>query len=219
MCMIIYFFILPEGGKTVAATQVMYGILGVNIEYHGQYCTLSCAHVLTQYDRNNIGAIMYSPYQQYVRNRLFPVTDQVDVTYYSRCDQSHPVQNVLDVAWGVVTDRSLVSSHIFAPAGTRVVIQPSGVRAPAIQDETIVLANHRLHRSVKILSLVAKYKSRARDSSGGVIYIWWKKGIKYENPGTTQGDSGTALIASLDDKVIGLHRASGRYGYGCPLYD
>ena len=193
------------------------GILGVNITYQGKYRTLSNAHVFTRFDPKGIGnMIKYRSNPSVPFRQLFPVTGQVAVTYYTNPNQPDPVFNLMDIAWGDVTNSALVSTTINAKDGVR--IQPSGaVRAPK-DGEEFMLGNYRFYKSVKITSLIARYRSRGFDTSGATIYTWWKNGISYPPPGVGSGDSGTAMVASSDKAVIGLHKSSSKTnGYGCPI--
>ena len=148
---------------------------------------------------------------------LFPVTGQVTVTYYTNQNQPDPKYNTMDIAWGDVTDSKLVSPII--KTASDVSIQPSGaVRAPNSGEE-FMLGNYHFYKSnIKITSMIASYKSKGVDSSGSTIYSWWMSAIAYANPGVGHGDSGTAMVATSDKAVIGLHRASSAStGYGCPI--
>ena len=194
------------------------GILGVNITYQGKYRTLSNAHIFTDFDQNGIGRmIMYrqSSYESF--KNLFPVTGQIPVTYYTNQNQPNPTHNIMDVAWGDVTDSALVSRTIKAVDGHA--IQTSDkVRAPK-DGEKFQVGNYRFYKNNnQITSLVISYRSQGFNSSGATIYTWWKNGIAYANPGLGSGDSGTAMVATSNIAVIGLHRASSTTtGYGCPI--
>ena len=216
-CTIVINYVFATGNQTVA-TAPYYGILGVNINYQREYRTLSNAHVFTQFDPRGIGNMIHYRPDESVPNftRLFPVTGQVPVTYYPNSTQPNPTENVMDIAWGDVTDDKLVSPIIHAEGGAT--INPNGtVRTPK-PDEHFMLGNYRLHKSTKIDSVICRYKSEGVDSSGRKIYTWWMNGITYTHSGTQGGDSGTAMVATSDKAVIGLHRAdSPKTGYGCPI--
>ena len=204
-------------GDNVSSKPTWIGVLGVNITYQGKYRTLSNAHVLTRFDPKGIGnMIRYRSNPSVPFRQLFPVTGQVAVTYYTDCNQPNPVFNVMDIAWGDVTNSALVSTTINAVGG--VSIQPSGaVRAPK-DGEEFILGNYRFYKSVKIASLIAMHRSIGVDSSGAVTYSWWENAISFPHPGVGSGDSGTAMVASSDKAVIGLLRAiSDTTGYGCPI--
>ena len=204
-------------GDNVSTKPTWIGVLGVNITYQGKYRTLSNAHVLTRFDPKGIGnMIRYRSNPSVPFRQLFPVTGQVAVTYYTDCNQPNPVFNVMDIAWGDVTNSALVSTTINAVGG--VSIQPSGaVRAPKSGEE-FMLGNYRLYKSAKITSLIARFRSKTFDSSGATIYSWWENGIAFTNPGAGSGDSGTAMVASSDKAVIGLFKGfSPTRAYGCPI--
>ena len=158
--------------------------------------------------------IQYRPDSAASYTQLFPVTGQVAVTYYNNPNQQNPTFNTMDIAWGEVTDDKLVSTTINAVGG--VSIQTSGkVRAPK-DGEKFKLGNFHMDKSAKITSLILSYRSKGADSSGATIYTWWKNGIKFVNPGLQYGDSGTAMVASSDQDVIGLVRSrSPTTGVGC----
>ena len=202
-------------GNQVSAIPDWNGILGVNITYHGKYRTLSNAHIFTRFDPNGIGnEIQYRPDPSASFTKLFPVTGQVAVTYYTDPNQQNPIYNFMDIAWGDVTDPALVSTTINAVGG--VSIQTSGkIRSP-YGGEEFKVGNYRLNKSAKITSLIASYRSKGIDSSGATIYTWWKNGIAFANPGLQAGDSGTAMVASSDQYVIGLVKsASATTAVGC----
>jgi hypothetical protein len=68
-----------------------------------------------------------------------------------------------------------------------------------------------------ILSVAAAYRSAGVDLHGNPIYTWWRSAIQYFSS-FTSGDSGAALVADSDNRVVGLHRSAGNlYSYGCPL--
>ena len=213
-----YIHDVHDTGDEVQATSILTGVLGVNITYEGKYRTLSNAHILTQFDPKNIGNMIqfrHSSSTPFIN--LFPVTGQVAVTYYTNQNQPNPTVNIMDIAWGDVTESALVSRTIKAVGG--VTFQPSGkVRKPNAGEE-FMLGNYRFYKSNnKITSVIKRYKSKGYDSSGGTIYSFWKNGITYANPGLGNGDSGTAMVATSDKAVIGLHRASSAStGYGCPI--
>ena len=213
---------LFDTGDQATTIPNKYGTLGVNIKYKGTLRSLSNAHVFTLYDRKNLGKMIQ--YRRMVSSNgefrdLFPVTGQVDVTYYTSKDQPKPAFNTMDIAWADVKDDKEVNPNIWGRSDKGPVkIELSGtVRAPKDKEEFIV-GNYRLYKTLKIKSLVKSYRCKGVDSSGGTIYSWWKKGIEFDNTGLQKGDSGTAMVATSDKAVIGLHRASSAStGYGCPI--
>ena len=160
--------------------------------------------------------IQYRPDPSSSYTKLIPVTGQVPVAYYTNENQPNPTYNITDIAWGDVTDSALVSTTINAVGG--VSIKTNGkIRAPN-DGEEIKVGNYRLNKSAKITSLIASYRSKGIDSSGATIYTWWKNGITFANPGLEAGDSGTAIVASSDEDVIGLVRScSATTVFGCQI--
>lgn len=169
--------------------------------------------MFTQYSTSGIGnMIKYRAATSDPFTNLYPVTGQVPVTYYTNPNQPNPVENVMDIAYGDVTDLNLVSQTIQASGGNT--INPTSVRAPSSSESAIILGNFRLYSSGPIQSLIVRYRS---SEHSGTAYAWWKKGITY-TLGTQSGDSGTAIVANSDKAIIGLHRAdSTTLGYGCPI--
>ena len=216
-----------DTGDQVKTIPGQLGILGVNIKYKGELRTLSNAHVFTRYDRENLGTMIQ--YRRFVQTggdfrNLFPVSDQVDVAYYTNKNQPEPTVNVMDIAWADVKDedREKVDLNIWGRKdNVPTKITTSGtVRAPKDKEEFIV-GNYRLYKTLKIKSLAKSYRSKGVDTKGDTIYTFWKKGIDFGKAGLQLGDSGTAMVATSDEAVIGLFRAVGPEGHsvGCRIVE
>jgi hypothetical protein len=205
-----------KGGWGIRASQVGKGTLGVNIQYNGAYNLLSCAHVLTQYDPNRIGAWIYQPPVIAAANQLVQVTWQAPVTYYQNPNQQNPVENIRDIATAVIIPQ--LGDPEIELVGT-----PTGVRAPDPNTDTDIdlygAVSGFQSFQIDAQDFAVRYRSETSDSAGNPIYSWWRDGMRYATfGGLNPGDSGAALVSSHDTHVIGLHRAgSATYGYGCPV--
>ena len=90
-----------RGGLMIKNSQVpvTHGCLGANAIYRGTYRLLSTAHVLTKFDRNNLGKeIEVINHSTYVPMGVH-VTDQVDVHVYNSPSVLNPVRANQDLAW------------------------------------------------------------------------------------------------------------------------
>lgn len=205
-----------KGGWGIRASQYGRGTLGVNIQYNGAYQLLSCAHVLTQYAPGRIGAWIHQPPVIANANQLVQVSWQAPVTYYQNQNQQHPVENIRDIATGVINAQ-------LGDAEIELVGTPAGVRAPNPQTDNDVdlcgAVSGFTSFQIDPQDFAVRYRSSSVDSGGNTIYTWWQSGMRYASfGGANAGDSGAALVSTHDNHVIGLHRAgSPQYGYGCPI--
>lgn len=203
-----------KGGWGVRTTPLGQGTLGVNITYQGTYRLLSCAHVLTCYDPALVGTMIYQPARIDPAAALVPVTGQVAVTHYTDRNQANPVHNVSDVAYGDITAQ-------LGDPEIEMVGLPAGLRAPDPNTDVDVqlCGLNSGFQGFQIEDFGVRYRSPGVDSAGSEIFTWWRDGMRYAHfGGTRPGDSGAAIVADHDSRVIGLHRAgSAAYGYACPL--
>lgn len=177
------------------------GSLGVNITYQGTYRLLSCAHVLTAFDPQLVGAmIQYAadelgPYQD-----LVPVTDQMAVTYYDTPDEENPAYNVYDLAWADITEA------LGDPAIKEIGV-PAGIRAPVLNEQVRVYgAISQSLETTTVTSVTDQYRVKSKSSAGQDIYTWWQSGIGLdaETASFLPGDSGSAVVATSDNMVVGI---------------
>lgn len=89
------------------------------------------------------------------KTSILSLVKKVPVTYYIDPNQLKPVENVMDIAYGDVTNPSHVSSTIQDSDGST--INPTCVRAPSSTDSAVTLGNFRINLFGSIKSLIARY--------------------------------------------------------------
>ena len=62
------------------------------------------------------------------------------------------------------------------------------------------------HDNVRVTNAAVATRLTGTNPDGTVYYTFWEKLMMYNAP-TQEGDSGAALLAENDNKVIGLHKA------------
>ncbi|PYQ27869.1 MAG: hypothetical protein DMF56_18525 [Acidobacteria bacterium] len=209
-------FAVAEGGGKVATVGLKRaGSLGVNINYQGAYNLLSCAHVLTAFDPGFIGKmIQYADEPGMKFTDLVPVSGQQPVTFYESSTQKNPVLNTSDVAWGNITP-ALGSPSIKA------IGVPAGIRAAVVNEAVQIYGGESQSlEKTKVLSTTGRVTVRSVYSDDSTIYSFWQNAISLD--ATTAvfmaGDSGSAVVATSDQKVIGLLFNIGLFTiYACPL--
>ncbi len=181
------------------------GSLCTSINYRGRYRLLSNNHVISK--NGSVGKWVFQPTTESTVNRVKKVTGFDRIVYYSSSSQPNPTYNTKDVAW-CDTDSSTSSQKV------RGIGNVTGRRAPRV-GETIKLFGGRTAslKTAKIRSITRRYRSR-----GSLGYSWWKNGIQLDARVTQGGDSGSAYIASSDNKLVAIHRSGGSSGStGAPL--
>lgn len=209
---------LPVGGGTLIRTAGLAagGSLGANIAYQGTYRLLSCAHVLTAFDPNFVGkAVDYCDAGWASCHPLgVTVTGQVAVTSYPTSTQPDPVLNTQDLAWADI-------SHQAGDPAIKEIGVPAGIRPPQVNEGVRVYAGYSESLQIsRVLSVTAAHTTRGLDSGGHTIYSFWQNAIKLDASEMTllPGDSGSAVVATSDSKVVGLLYGGGvMYGYACAL--
>jgi hypothetical protein len=194
---------LAAQGGDVVQTQGLNrnGSLGVNITYQGAYRLLSCAHVLTAFDPQFVGAmIKYAADELGTFQDLVPVSGQMAATYYDNPNEPNPAYNVFDLAWADITQAQ--GDPAIKQIGT-----PAGIRAPVLNEQVRVYgAISQSLETTTVTSLTDQYRSKSRSSTGQDIYMWWQNGIGLDAMAAAflPGDSGSAVVATSDNMVIGL---------------
>ncbi|TMQ05915.1 MAG: hypothetical protein E6J91_39370 [Deltaproteobacteria bacterium] len=193
---------LAQGGDVVQTQGLgRNGSLGVNITYQGAYRLLSCAHVLTAFDPQFVGAMIrwtadeLEPFQD-----LVPVSGQMAVTYYDNPNEPNPAYNVFDLAWADITPA--LGDPAIKQIGT-----PAGIRAPVLNEQVRVYgAISRSLETTTVTSVTDQYRARSQSSAGQDIYTWWQNGIGLDvlTAAFLPGDSGSAVVATSDNMVVGL---------------
>jgi hypothetical protein len=193
---------LAPGGDVVQTQGLARnGSLGVNIQYEGAYRLLSCAHVLTAFDPQLVGAmIKYAEDEWGPFLDLVPVSGQMAVTYYDNPNEENPVYNVFDLAWADITPAQ-------GDPAIKLIGKPAGVRAPLLNEQVRVYgAISQSLETTTVTSLTDQYRSKTTSSTGQDIYTWWQSGIGLDATVAAflPGDSGSAVVATSDNMVVGL---------------
>lgn len=193
-----------SGGRMIYASGIGYGSIGVSLMYKGSYRLLSNNHVIS--NNGNLGEPIYQPAVDLPENELARVSGFVPVRYYDTAKQPNPDLNEMDLAWCDCDGR--VSSQ-----KVRDLIVP-GQRRPALGEEVRVYGGRTGRWQVaRIQSVTKRYRSKSMTEG----YSWWKNGIVLDQKITQVGDSGSAYLATSDNMLLGLHRASGATSIGSPV--
>ena len=199
-----------EGGSLIKNIALPhYGCLGVNAQYQGSYRLLSAAHVLTQFDRDNIGKEIF------VRNdkgKCVPigatVSGQVDVELYDSPEEPNPKYTKQDLAWADITRRegSPKIKNIGIPGDIRKVIPEESVKFYAGGSD-VVGSRIEAHEE-KEVAVVEDTIAAAKIKEGTTFrtrYIFFIDICRFERPEKLKyGDSGTAIVAENDNALLGI---------------
>lgn len=181
------------------------GSLCTTINYRGKYRILSNNHVISK--NGSVGKWVFEPTTELTVNRLKKVTGFDRIKYYSSRSEQNPSYNIKDIAW--CDSDPATSSQKVRGIGNVV-----GRRAPRVGETVKVFGGKTASlKTAKIKSITRRYKSK-----GSLGYSWWKNGVQLNAYITQGGDSGSAYIASSDNKLVAIHRSGGTNGStGAPL--
>ena len=204
-----------EGGCAISTDGLdCGGTLGVNIEYRGHYRLLSTAHVLTMHDDSNKGKTVYmcieddtdpivysngdkKDKKKINKKPIAVIKDHIRVRVYNKKEVDNPERFTQDLAWaeflneqGFPTVRGIGNVQGIRPPQQREYVKYYGAASLAVQDK------------IKIISTNAAMVMKV-DGCGWVFY---ENIIKLNTFGSTleKGDSGSALVAESDTKVVGM---------------
>jgi hypothetical protein len=183
------------------------GTLGVNITWQGKFRLLTNNHVIA--NNGNAGGTVYQPIQSVIRdNSLSTVAGFVGVVTYTSRRQPNPVLNQYDFAWCEMT------TQLGDPAISGIGV-PQGIRAP-VNGEAVQWIGYA----------TGTVQSTTISTVGGQIVIefgsnewaWFQGVIQFAGGTAASGDSGAAIVATSDNKVVGLIFATnGTAGGGLPI--
>ena len=177
---------------------------------NGQIYLYSCAHVLTQHNKCNIQKNVY------VEGDADPVAvvkDHVPVRVYDRVDTENRERYSHDLAWAKINP-----GRKWTPT-VKEIGQVKGVRPP-VENEMVKFygaVSLDVQGRIKIKSTNATTVVQVKD----VGYVFYKDVIKLDTSNPTffeEGDSGSAMVAESDTKVVGLLMSGGRFGYACKIF-
>lgn len=201
------------GGYTIAvvagnATQSV-GTLGANTVYGGRYMMLTNNHVISK--NGNIGATVYQPVYAQQGNALTKVTNFIRVVVYADPNQRDPTYNINDLAWAEIDPKD------GAPEITQIGI-PKGIRAPVQGEEVRWIGQETATvQKAKIASVETRLK--AQFNVDGVSWAWFQHVVALDAGTVAHGDSGAAVVATSDMKIVALIFAGGdkNVGYAARL--
>ena len=196
---------VAAGGSEIAVKlqgNTYAGTLGVNMVYasSSQLRLLTTAHIV-KYEESTVGTTIYQSTPAGL-SPLFPITGMFPVKKYTQPNPTNPTRSQIDVLWANVTDESKISKAIVPPSTT-----PTGIRE-GVKDDIFTLsgATSGFHDNVRVTNAAVATRLTGTNPDGTVYYTFWEKLMMYNVP-TQGGDSGAALLAKNDNKVIGLHKA------------
>jgi hypothetical protein len=185
------------------------GTLGANIVYNGKYRLITNNHVIA--DNGNVGATVYQPDWALWGNALTTVTGYVPVTTYPTKTQPHPVYNTTDLAWADIDIQSGASNitNIGQPTGFRQPVLGEAVRW--IGKSTGVVQSTTIR---SITDQVVIDFGRA-----GNQWAFFQNVIAFNGGSLQSGDSGSAVVAMSDYRIVGLIFAGDGIGtpYACRI--
>ena len=202
-----------KGGSLIKTETIdVIGTLGVNTHYKGVYRLLSAAHVLTQFDDNNIGQkiLASSDGGEHFEHTGSTVTGQVDVDLYDTPSQPAPVYAKQDLAWANITeDKGLPE---IKEIGLVV-----GIRDPDLEDFVQFYGgrSERLYNNLKVLDVSANIKVSFK-INGATKYGYFEEAVQIDitQAAPVPGDSGSAVIAQSDKAIVGILMSSSKlHGY------
>jgi len=168
------------------------GTLGVNITWGGRFRMLTNNHVIA--NNGNSGSTVYQPDWALWGNGLSTVAGCVPVVTYANRAQPNPVVNTTDFAW----------CDIAAADGDPAIHQigvPAGIRAPAVHDPVRWIGKQT---AVVQQATVASTAGRFVIEFEPGRWAWFKDCITFNGGMVAQGDSGSAVVATGDTRVVGL---------------
>lgn len=215
-----------EGGSEIKNIALrMCGTVGVNTVFKGKYRLLTCAHVLTEFDDDNIECqrgieVKHNEDEdfQLLRNPAVTVEGHVPVTVYDSPtpNQENPLEFAdQDLAWAKLTVANGLPS-------IKEIGSVSGIRKPELSDTITFFgaASQQLQRNIPILSNIGRPRMTFRTSNNDVKYAFFQNFwmLNMTTAVALPGDSGSAIIAEVDKAVIGiLVCGGGLYAYFCAL--
>ena len=204
-----------EGGSEVyAASAVGQGTLG---HYKGKYRLLSAAHVLTRFDPANIGrqinprSNLLHPFQ----SMSITIEGQVDVVLYNSPNVQNPVCAKQDLAWATVTSQQESPEIISAGA-------VNNIRDP-LKDELVQYyraSSQKCQSDIPVADTATMAKVQIQVGRSSYKYAYFEDICRLDISQATPipGDSGSALIAQSDKRIVGILFSGGLLSaYFCRL--
>ena len=187
------------------------GSLGVNTQYKGTYRLLSGAHVLTEFDDDNIGKKIYARHEPWddFEDTGATVTGHVPVTLYDTKTEANPTYAKQDLAWADVTVEQ-------GDSKIKDIGDPGVIRDPVLNEKVQFYGgmSAELFDDMEVIDVSAT--ATVKFTIGGATkYGYFEDVIKIELGAATpmSGDSGSAVLGT-DKKIVGIMMSMGLlYGY------
>ena len=188
------------------------GSLGVNTQYKGHYRLLSGAHVLTEFKDANIGKKIYARHEPVdaFEDTGATVTGHVAVSLYDTNTEANPTLAKQDLAWADVTVQQGDSKiKDIGNVGT--------IRDPVLNEKVQFYGgmSEELQDDMEVIDIsttaIVKF-----NIGGATKYGYFEEVVKIDLDAALplSGDSGSAVIAKSDNKIVGIMMSMGMlYGY------
>ena len=208
----------PYKGGSMVHTEglTVEGSLGVNTQYKGIYRLLSAAHVLTEFNDNNLNKIIFArsdSSEDYVYTGA-NVTGHVPVVLYDSLNDPNIIRAKQDLAWADIT-----------PAQGSPEVEQIGavgsIRDP-VENEKVKCYGGLTEDLMWNMEIVALSTSmRMSVNIGGVIkYAFFEDVVRIDLSAAAllPGDSGSVAIAQSDNRTVGIIISTNLfYGFFCKL--
>ena len=188
------------------------GCLGVGTDYDRQYRLLSAAHVLTEFQKENIGKNIEVYTDAGTWEILAPIAGHIPVKVYDNIPEAIPEHNWArqDLAWADVTEQHVSRQEV------KSIGQVQPIREVPIQDEKIKIFGGKSKKLEEDIYIDCTYAADRLDvpivDHQGVIiaykYVFFEDVCRVKRGDSCTrlipGDSGSAVIAEHDNAIIGI---------------
>ena len=188
------------------------GSLGVNTQYKGTYRLLSGAHVLTEFNDDNIGKKIFACHEptDNFEDTGATVTGHVAVTLYDTKTEANPTLAKQDLAWADVTVEQ-------GDSKIKDIGDVGAIRDPVLNEMVRFYggSSDELQDDMEVID-VSTTATVKFNIGGATKYGYFEDVVKIDLDAATpmSGDSGSAVIAKSDNKIVGIMMSMGLlYGY------
>ncbi|WP_426301957.1 hypothetical protein [Arthrobacter sp. R-11] len=194
------------GGYKIAVSDGFFtdatGTLGVNITWGGRFRLLTNNHVISM--NGTRGPTVYQPDWALWGNTLTTVSGYEPVVTYANRNQPSPVFNRTDLAWCDMTATD-------GDPDIHGIGVPVGLRGPAVNDAVQWIGKTTgVVQNATIASVTGRFVMEFMDGR----WAWFRDVITFNQGTVRQGDSGSAVFATADSKVVGLIFANDSHNAG-----
>ncbi len=188
-----------------------YGCAAATVTFMGERRLLSAAHVLTNFDPNNIGRKIYLRSYNYDKDndnvdsweRAGVVSGQIDVQCYDTYDERYPTRATQDLAWADVDDDVALPQHIEWIGEVA-----KNIRVPTKGEKVKIFAGQSGEKFPKNEEQPKVASTKAVTTvgfQGPTRYVYFKDVCRLKcSASLLPGDSGSAIVGIEDNAIIGL---------------